>query len=81
MVMFGGNLGTERSNNLWDVRMSDDAVIILDPVNAEVIKDGLANGICTYAGGNCTAGGAGVTGMKPPAISPTCTWVLNSVTS
>ena len=36
------------------LRMSDDAVIILDPVNATVIRDGLARGIRTFAGGNCT---------------------------
>jgi aspartate-semialdehyde dehydrogenase len=36
------------------LRMSDDAVIILDPVNAEVIRDGLARGLRTFAGGNCT---------------------------
>jgi aspartate-semialdehyde dehydrogenase len=36
------------------LRMSDDALIILDPVNAEVIRDGLASGVRTYAGGNCT---------------------------
>jgi aspartate-semialdehyde dehydrogenase len=36
------------------LRMSDDAVIILDPVNADVIHDGLARGLRTFAGGNCT---------------------------
>jgi aspartate-semialdehyde dehydrogenase len=36
------------------LRMADDAVIILDPVNANVIKQGLARGIRAYAGGNCT---------------------------
>jgi aspartate-semialdehyde dehydrogenase len=36
------------------LRMSDDAVIILDPVNADVIRDGLARGLRTFAGGNCT---------------------------
>jgi aspartate-semialdehyde dehydrogenase len=36
------------------LRMSDDAVIILDPVNAHVIRDGLARGLRTFAGGNCT---------------------------
>jgi len=36
------------------LRMSDDAVIILDPVNGDVIKDGMARGIRTFAGGNCT---------------------------
>ncbi|HEY6902902.1 MAG TPA: aspartate-semialdehyde dehydrogenase, partial [Candidatus Acidoferrales bacterium] len=36
------------------LRMSDDTVIILDPVNADVIQDGLARGLRTFAGGNCT---------------------------
>jgi aspartate-semialdehyde dehydrogenase len=34
--------------------MSDDAVIILDPVNANVIRDGLTRGLRTFVGGNCT---------------------------
>ena len=36
------------------LRMKDDAIIILDPVNLNVIKDGIAQGIKTYVGGNCT---------------------------
>jgi aspartate-semialdehyde dehydrogenase len=36
------------------LRMNDDAVIILDPVNMPVIKDALAKGIKDYIGGNCT---------------------------
>jgi len=36
------------------LRMKDDAVIILDPVNMPVIKDALAKGGRTWAGGNCT---------------------------
>jgi len=36
------------------LRMSDDAIIILDPVNRGVIERGLRAGIRTYAGGNCT---------------------------
>lgn len=36
------------------LRMEKDALIILDPVNLDVIKDGLANGIKNYIGGNCT---------------------------
>jgi aspartate-semialdehyde dehydrogenase len=36
------------------LRMGDDAVIVLDPVNANVIRDGLARGLRTFAGGNCT---------------------------
>jgi aspartate-semialdehyde dehydrogenase len=36
------------------LRMVDDSIIVLDPVNRDVIKNGLANGIKTYVGGNCT---------------------------
>ena len=36
------------------LRMKDDAIIILDPVNKDVIKNGLTNGVKTYVGGNCT---------------------------
>ncbi|WP_127477470.1 aspartate-semialdehyde dehydrogenase [Sulfurivermis fontis] len=36
------------------LRMKDDAIIILDPVNKHVIQDGLKKGIKTYVGGNCT---------------------------
>ncbi|MCY3005089.1 MAG: aspartate-semialdehyde dehydrogenase [Planctomycetota bacterium] len=50
-------------NNHWNgywidaassLRMRDDAIIILDPVNQQVIRDGLKRGIRTFAGGNCT---------------------------
>ncbi len=36
------------------LRMEKDAIIILDPVNMNVIKDGMAKGIKNYIGGNCT---------------------------
>ena len=36
------------------LRMKDDAVIILDPVNMPQIKDGLARGGKDFIGGNCT---------------------------
>jgi aspartate-semialdehyde dehydrogenase len=36
------------------LRMKDDAVIILDPVNMPVIKNAMAKGIKNYIGGNCT---------------------------
>ncbi|HEY0847971.1 MAG TPA: aspartate-semialdehyde dehydrogenase [Noviherbaspirillum sp.] len=36
------------------LRMADDAVIILDPVNLHVIKDALGRGVKNYIGGNCT---------------------------
>ncbi len=36
------------------LRMEDDAVIILDPVNLDLIKRSLANGGKNFIGGNCT---------------------------
>jgi aspartate-semialdehyde dehydrogenase len=36
------------------LRMSEEAVIILDPVNSDVIRQGLERGRRTFAGGNCT---------------------------
>ncbi|WP_435955656.1 aspartate-semialdehyde dehydrogenase [Dryocola sp. BD626] len=36
------------------LRMKDDAIIILDPVNQHVIQDGLNKGVKTFVGGNCT---------------------------
>jgi aspartate-semialdehyde dehydrogenase len=36
------------------LRMADDAVIILDPVNGDVIERALEKGIRNYIGGNCT---------------------------
>jgi aspartate-semialdehyde dehydrogenase len=36
------------------LRMQDDAVIILDPVNLNVIKDAMKRGVRDYIGGNCT---------------------------
>ena len=36
------------------LRMKDDTVIILDPVNLHVIKDALVNGGRNWIGGNCT---------------------------
>jgi aspartate-semialdehyde dehydrogenase len=36
------------------LRMNDDAVIILDPVNRPVIDQALARGVKDWAGGNCT---------------------------
>lgn len=46
-------------NGYWidaasSLRMADDAVIVLDPVNQNVIKDALANGTKNFVGGNCT---------------------------
>ncbi|MFO0152190.1 MAG: aspartate-semialdehyde dehydrogenase [Burkholderiales bacterium] len=36
------------------LRMQDDAIIILDPVNQPVIENALAKGINNWIGGNCT---------------------------
>jgi len=49
----------KRWNGYWidaasTLRMKDDAIIILDPVNLAVIEQGLDRGIKNYIGGNCT---------------------------
>jgi len=36
------------------LRMKDDAVIVLDPVNLDVIRQALGRGVKNYIGGNCT---------------------------
>lgn len=36
------------------LRMNDDSLIVLDPVNLSVIKDGIATGTRDLIGGNCT---------------------------
>lgn len=36
------------------LRMADTSVIVLDPVNREVIDEALANGVKDFIGGNCT---------------------------
>lgn len=46
-------------NGVWidaasTLRMSDDAIIVLDPVNRPVIDAALDRGIKNYIGGNCT---------------------------
>src|SRR4026209_1920496 len=38
------------------LRMKDDAVIILDPVNMAQIKDAVVHGTKDYVGANCTVG-------------------------
>jgi aspartate-semialdehyde dehydrogenase len=62
----GGDYTTEiypalrpRWNGYWidaasTLRMTEDSIIVLDPVNRHVIEQGLANGIKNYIGGNCT---------------------------
>jgi aspartate-semialdehyde dehydrogenase len=36
------------------LRMNDDAIIVLDPVNMPVIEQALRSGVKDYVGGNCT---------------------------
>ena len=36
------------------LRMAEDSMIVLDPVNAGVIRQGLSDGVRTFVGGNCT---------------------------
>ncbi|MBA3012070.1 MAG: aspartate-semialdehyde dehydrogenase [Proteobacteria bacterium] len=36
------------------LRMDEKSIIVLDPVNNDVIEEGLARGIKNYIGGNCT---------------------------
>ncbi len=36
------------------LRMAEDSLIVLDPVNLDVIKDGIAKGVKDFIGGNCT---------------------------
>ncbi len=54
---------TELRNRGWDglwmdaastLRMNDDSIIVLDPINRDVIDAGLAGGVKDYVGGNCT---------------------------
>ena len=52
-------LKAEGWNGYWidaasTLRMDDEAIIVLDPVNMHVIKDGLVKGTKTFVGGNCT---------------------------
>ncbi|WP_136795406.1 MULTISPECIES: aspartate-semialdehyde dehydrogenase [Desulfosediminicola] len=53
----------EKLRQQWDgywidaastLRMADDAIIVLDPVNRSVIDQGLKSGVKNYIGGNCT---------------------------
>ena len=49
----------ERWDGYWidaasTLRMTDDSIIVLDPVNRDVINAGLENGVKNYIGGNCT---------------------------
>lgn len=54
-----GKLRAEGWDGYWidaasSLRMDDDALIVLDPVNMSVIEDGIAKGVKNFVGGNCT---------------------------
>jgi aspartate-semialdehyde dehydrogenase len=54
-----GRLRAAGWDGLWidaasTLRMNDDAIIVLDPVNRDVIDAGLARGVKDFVGGNCT---------------------------
>lgn len=54
-----GPLRASGWNGYWidaasSLRMNDDSLIVLDPVNLSVIQDGIANGTKDLIGGNCT---------------------------
>ncbi|WP_424192077.1 aspartate-semialdehyde dehydrogenase [Ampullimonas aquatilis] len=36
------------------LRMNQDAIIVLDPVNLDVIENGISHGVKNFIGGNCT---------------------------
>jgi aspartate-semialdehyde dehydrogenase len=52
-------LRKEGWNGIWidaasTLRMKDDSVIVLDPVNRHIIKDAIQKGTKNFVGGNCT---------------------------
>jgi aspartate-semialdehyde dehydrogenase len=54
-----GPLRASGWNGFWidaasSLRMKDEAIIILDPVNRKTIDEGLKKGLKTFVGGNCT---------------------------
>ncbi|WP_283592490.1 aspartate-semialdehyde dehydrogenase [Turicimonas muris] len=54
-----GELREKGWNGYWidaasTLRMEKDAIIVLDPVNMDVIQKGLESGVKNYVGGNCT---------------------------
>ena len=54
-----GKLRAAGWNGYWidaasTLRMEDNAIIVLDPVNNNVIEAGLASGVKDFIGGNCT---------------------------
>ena len=54
-----GELRSRGWDGLWidaasTLRMNDDSIIVLDPINRDVIDKGLAKGTKDFIGGNCT---------------------------
>ncbi len=54
-----GELRSRGWDGLWidaasTLRMSDDSIIVLDPINRDVIDAGLSGGVKDFIGGNCT---------------------------
>jgi len=54
-----GELRTRGWDGLWidaasTLRMNDDSIIVLDPINRDVIDAGLSGGVKDFIGGNCT---------------------------
>lgn len=54
-----GELRGRGWDGLWidaasTLRMNDDSIIVLDPINRDVIDAGLSGGVKDYIGGNCT---------------------------
>ncbi|WAH96044.1 aspartate-semialdehyde dehydrogenase [Arthrobacter sp. MMS18-M83] len=54
-----GELRSRGWDGLWidaasTLRMNDDSIIVLDPINRDVIDAGLSSGVKDYIGGNCT---------------------------
>ncbi|WP_309074095.1 aspartate-semialdehyde dehydrogenase [Paenarthrobacter sp.] len=54
-----GELRNRGWDGLWidaasTLRMNDDSIIVLDPINRDVIDAGLSGGVKDFVGGNCT---------------------------
>jgi aspartate-semialdehyde dehydrogenase len=54
-----GELRSRGWDGLWidaasTLRMNDDSIIVLDPINRDVIDAGLGSGVKDFVGGNCT---------------------------
>ncbi|MFF1828920.1 aspartate-semialdehyde dehydrogenase [Paenarthrobacter sp. NPDC058040] len=54
-----GGLRSRGWDGLWidaasTLRMNDDSIIVLDPINRDVIDAGLSGGVKDFIGGNCT---------------------------